>query len=189
MSAETNDLPNPNVAGRELAFETSLPIDPESLARHYEQNDVSTRAIARFGIAIAIAVVVACTVLYFVMRLWTTQPLTPRMQFEPALVTPAVVPGPGLDAAPERTLELVRQRDRVRLQEFGWVDRDAGVVRIPIDAAMQLLVEQGIDAREVETPTFGVNPAFRLDGSGGLYPGEWMSTSGMLSAEDEASND
>ena len=185
MNEEKRVVPNANLAGQEGISAQSVPVDPESLAQHYERDDVAVRGIVRFGVAIALAIVVACAVLYFVMCAWTAQPLTTRMQFEPALVTPAVVPGPGLDAAPETSLELMVQRERTRLHDYGWVDRDAGLVRIPIDAAMQVLVAQGVDAREGDGPDFGIDPAFQLDSSGGLFPGEWMTTGGAPRAEDE----
>ena len=33
------------------------------------------------------------------------------------------------------------------LGSYGWVDKNAGVVRIPIDAAMKLTLERGLPAR------------------------------------------
>jgi hypothetical protein len=40
--------------------------------------------------------------------------------------------GPGLDAT-----------ERATLRTYGWVDRDAGVVHIPIDRAIELFVKKG----------------------------------------------
>ena len=50
--------------------------------------------------------------------------------------------------SPEATTDIaadwIRQDQAVRehLTTYGWIDRDAGVVRIPIDRAMQRLVEE-----------------------------------------------
>ena len=33
------------------------------------------------------------------------------------------------------------------LDSYGWVDKNAGVVRIPIDEAMKLTLERGLPAR------------------------------------------
>jgi hypothetical protein len=41
----------------------------------------------------------------------------------------------------ERGVSL-REAQRARLRQFGWVDRDAGVARIPIERAMELTVER-----------------------------------------------
>jgi len=61
-------------------------------------------------------------------------------------VTPAVAPPQmgtvetTLILTTERGLTLNAQR-RHKLEHYGWVDRDAGIARIPIDRAMELLWE------------------------------------------------
>lgn len=37
-----------------------------------------------------------------------------------------------------------RKRDLKRLSSYGWVDQSRGVVRIPIDRAMQLVAKEGM---------------------------------------------
>src|SRR5688572_30449751 len=130
-------LPNPNPSGSELEPEQSVPLDAASLARHYEQQDVDLRGLVRFGLSILVATVVACTVLAVAIRMWSVEPLPLEMQIPYARVTPRAVPGPGLDAVPEVNLEIIRQRENERLYTYGWVDRDAGVVHIPIEEAMR----------------------------------------------------
>ena len=100
MSDAHEALPNPNPSGSELPPEVSVPIDPASLARHYEQDDVDVRSLVRFGVVILAASVVAGVVLWVVLRIWTEQPLPVQMQIPPAEVTVPAVPGPGLDARP-----------------------------------------------------------------------------------------
>lgn len=163
-------LPNPNPSGSELPPEQSVPIDPASLALHYEQDDVDVRAIVRFGAAILGATVVACLALWFVLRYWTAQPLPVEVQIPPAKVEAPQVDGPGLDAAPEVHLEELLAQQSALLNSYGWIDRDAGIVHIPIDEAMQLLVEQGVPARDGPAPSFGLEPAFRMDSTGGVLP-------------------
>ncbi len=51
--------------------------------------------------------------------------------------------GPLLQRDPEGELEAMRREMAGRLGGYGWVDENAGVVHIPIEAAMSLLVEQG----------------------------------------------
>jgi hypothetical protein len=170
MSDIADALPNPNPEGQELPPEQSVPIDPASLARHYEQDDVDVRALVRFGLGIAIATVVAVGVLWVVLRIWTGQPLPFQVQVPPAAVDAPAVPGPGLDAAPEMTLQEVLARDNARLQTYGWVDREAGIVHIPIEEAMQQFVESGPPARAGDAPDFRLAPAFRMDSTGGVLP-------------------
>jgi hypothetical protein len=88
----------------------------------------------------------------------------------PAAVTPSVVRGPGLDAAPEVSLDTMLQHQNEWLHSYGWLDHKAGVVHIPIDQAMQLLVKQNVPARAGDAPDFRLSPSFRLDSSGGNTP-------------------
>ncbi|HXF64015.1 MAG TPA: hypothetical protein VNK95_20485 [Caldilineaceae bacterium] len=152
-----------------------LPVDPESLAEHHEVHDVSLRGIIRFAVALVVAAAVIHIVLYFALAVWSgrgieEQPV--RIQMVPAEVTPPAVPGPGLESAPSLSLEQWQAQEMETLTTYGWVDREGGVVRIPIEEAMQRLLEQGAPAREGEPPNFGLDPAYRLDSSGGLEPVE-----------------
>ena len=40
----------------------------------------------------------------------------------------------------------IRAEDETLLAGYGWVDEQAGVVRIPIEEAMRLIVERGVGA-------------------------------------------
>ena len=55
-------------------------------------------------------------------------------------------PEPALESAPQPTLQRYRDDKQALLTTSAWVDRGAGVARIPIAAAMTLLSEQGLRA-------------------------------------------
>ena len=44
--------------------------------------------------------------------------------------------------SPEEQLELLREYERGALESYGWVDREKGTVRIPIDKAMEIMAER-----------------------------------------------
>lgn len=50
------------------------------------------------------------------------------------------MPAPRLQSAPSSDLRALREEKRAMLTEYRWLDRDAGVVQIPIARAMELLV-------------------------------------------------
>ncbi len=56
---------------------------------------------------------------------------------------PRVPEGPVLQRDPEAELEAMRHEMEERLSGYGWVNEGAGIVHIPIDTAMDLLVEHG----------------------------------------------
>jgi hypothetical protein len=46
---------------------------------------------------------------------------------------------------PEERVQLLREtrvREDAELKQYGWVDREAGIVRLPIDRAMDLVLEE-----------------------------------------------
>jgi len=55
-------------------------------------------------------------------------------------------------ALPPPTAAPLRAEEARVLDSYGWVDRSAGVVRIPIDQAMRLVVERGLPARDGAPP-------------------------------------
>ena len=56
-------------------------------------------------------------------------------------------PAPRLEVVPDQLLQELRGEEEVLLHSYGWVDREAAVVRIPIERAMALLVERGLPFR------------------------------------------
>lgn len=59
----------------------------------------------------------------------------------PPPVSPA--PPPRLQLNPEADLAALHRRMEERLHDVGWVNRGAGIVYMPIDRAMDLLVKRG----------------------------------------------
>ena len=49
-----------------------------------------------------------------------------------------------LSGAPADALAALRAEETHTLTTYGWVDAQAGIVRIPIDRAMELLVARGM---------------------------------------------
>jgi hypothetical protein len=47
-------------------------------------------------------------------------------------------------------MRRLRAADEAILNSYGWVDEEAGVVRIPIDRAMELTLERGLPTRSEE---------------------------------------
>lgn len=53
-------------------------------------------------------------------------------------------PGPNLQVDPRQQLLDLRAKEERILTTYGWIDRAQGLTRVPIDRAMDLLVEQGL---------------------------------------------
>ena len=59
-------------------------------------------------------------------------------------------PEPRLQTDPLLDLQQLRARDAERLSSYAWVDRDAGIVQLPIERAIELLAARGLPAREAQ---------------------------------------
>jgi hypothetical protein len=53
-------------------------------------------------------------------------------------------PEPRLQVAPEVDLAALRAREEAELNSYGWIDKQAGIVRIPIERAMELMAQRGL---------------------------------------------
>ena len=61
-------------------------------------------------------------------------------------------PAPRLQPDPVQDLKDMRAEENALLTTYGWVDRSAGVVRVPVQRAMELLVRRGLPARPEAKP-------------------------------------
>lgn len=55
-------------------------------------------------------------------------------------------------------LQAFRQTEDAELTTYGWIDRTSGVVRIPVDRAMDLVLQRGLPTRS-QTNENGVGPS------------------------------
>ena len=125
--------------------------------RKHETRDVSLRWMVISGVILVVLLIAA-----FVTMRWTFDLLEARearQQSEPAtLVTdpgPGRPPEPRLQANPRLELQELRVEENAVLQTYGWVDRDKGVARMPIDEAMKIVVQRGLPARAPRTDRAG----------------------------------
>ena len=62
-----------------------------------------------------------------------------------ATVPPKPMPQPGIQFDPTGDLRRLLAAQRDELARYDWVDRGAGVVRIPVSRAMEILAGRGTD--------------------------------------------
>ena len=61
-------------------------------------------------------------------------------------------PGPRLQTDPARDLQKFRAKEEERLNSYYWIDKEKGVVHIPIDQAMKKLATTGVAGFAKEQP-------------------------------------
>jgi hypothetical protein len=112
-----------------------------ALRAGYEPRDLSAGRIALVGIGALTLIALLALVPWGLVSLFgLIAPQRPATAVERAEIAP---PEPRLDARPGGTLAEVLARQRDILGRYAWVDEEAGIARIPIEAAMAILAERG----------------------------------------------
>jgi len=135
----------------------------------FELQDFRPSTIYAFLVGLAVACIVvtfAVWAAYKVADSYVTarQPKNPMV--EPLADTRKVAPAqvtqfaqPRLEINERTQINQFRLQEEQRLHSYGWVDESAGVVRIPIERAMQLVAERGLPTK----PKAGENPASTIN--------------------------
>jgi len=107
----------------------------------YEKKDASVRVVfIAAGLLILLSVfagVGARVVLHFLSS-------PPSLAMQP----PPLPPEPRLESNPLQALQTLRAKEDGILNHYAWVEQTKGIVRIPIDRAMDLIAERGLPARQ-----------------------------------------
>jgi len=122
----------------------------EQVELHHEESDVNIGAIFGFGAGLMVVAAVASLVVYVLFGFFDARARLGAPAEYPLAVAQEdrVPPEPRLQTNPREDLSDLRAKEDQILGSYGWVDKNAGVVRIPIDAAMKLTLERGLPARQ-----------------------------------------
>jgi hypothetical protein len=133
-----------------------------------ETQDVSIPAIVKFGIGLAVVAILVHVAMWALFRVYAAgadkqdQPVPPMV----AASLQRTPREPRLEPHPLAPRLAARARENAVLSSYGWVDRGAGIARIPIDRAMELLVERGLPAPKPVTPVPTPGAGKRETGNG-----------------------
>jgi len=120
---------------------TEPPDDPVARGR-----DFDARAVIAFGFSLIVSCLLISVGIWVLFRVFLKQEREAQPPLSPVVAanlrrTP---PEPRLEANPVAPRLRMRAEEDAILGSYAWVDRNAGIVRVPIDRAMALLVEHGL---------------------------------------------
>ena len=115
----------------------------------HEHSDVNIRAILGFGVGLIVVAAVVHLLIYVLFGFFSSREgvKVPAEYPLAAAQGDREPPEPRLQTDPRRDLADLRAREDELLNSYGWVDKNAGIVRIPIESAMTLMLERGLPAR------------------------------------------
>ena len=113
----------------------------------HELSDLSPRNIALFGATLAVIIGATLLAAYGLFHLLYTGVTRSRPLPSPLSYSREPTPEPRLLVKPGDEMQAMRADENKILNSYDWIDRDKGIVRIPIDRAMEILDQRRLPVR------------------------------------------
>ena len=125
--------------------ETNTPVG--SPGAGHELSDLSPKNIALFAVVLTLIIIAALVVTYALFQRFLSVATKTRAVPSPLSYTREATPEPHLLINPGQDLKTMRADEDKILNTYDWVDREKGIVRIPIRRAIEILAQRGLPAR------------------------------------------
>jgi hypothetical protein len=110
----------------------------------HETTDVNVWAVGKFAIGLVVVCVVSIALLFGLLKYFQSREETSVANtVEPT----KMFPQPQLQKTPIPDLKAIRAEEDKLLKGYAWVDQPKGVVRIPVDRAIEVLAQRGLPTR------------------------------------------
>ncbi len=154
----------------------------------FEPQDLAARNVVQFLIGVAVMVALASVAVWGIYKYMDAyqrghqpaqNPLLEKTATDTRVVNPGDIekfPQPRLERNERLEINDFRLQEEKQLNSYGWVDEKAGVAHIPIESAMQLIVDRGLPVapKAGTVPPSPVNDARRAaagsDTAGQAHP-------------------
>jgi hypothetical protein len=124
-------------------------------ASGYEKRDANAKGIFLSVAGLFVALVLIDVIVHFIVKDFKNSP-TPADRYsgsvrhqQAAAAQPAF---PRLQISAPADLSKFREEEAEQLNTYGWINKTAGVVRIPVNRAMDLVLQRGLPARKAGEP-------------------------------------
>jgi hypothetical protein len=125
--------------------------DEHGTGINHETSDAEARPLVAFAVFLAVATLVTALLTAGFYKYLEDRERAEQVHDYPMAdgIARPVPPPPRLQTYPFTDLKSYRRQESELLDRYGWVDRNAGIVRIPIERAIELTAERGLPARDV----------------------------------------
>jgi hypothetical protein len=121
-----------------------------------DRQDVDNRGVLLFGFWLGLSTLVIVGLIWIFLRVLEHDSEKAQRPMEPqvAVSLRRTPPEPRLETDPLALRRALKAREDAQLSSYGWIDRGAGVVRIPIDKAMAMVAANGVPGgKAIPAPT------------------------------------
>lgn len=117
------------------------PEAPRETQPGHETQDISLSGVARVTLALIVALVVIHLLLIAMYHDFDRRRSLAGRDTPP--IESGIETAPRLETDPDADLRALRAREEDILRTYGWIDRGRGVVRVPIERAMEWVAKPG----------------------------------------------
>ena len=112
----------------------------------HEATDADVRPIVLAGVALVMVAALVLAISVGIFHFLVDRPAQTRTNPMTSEASQIPLP-PRIEDHPSSEFEELRRQEDQALSTYGWVDRKAGKVRIPIDRAIDLQLQRGFPVR------------------------------------------
>jgi len=109
----------------------------------HESRDTGVALIAWSAAGLAVVVLIVFLLMWGTFNLLKNDQQANDVSLSPLAPAVQIPPQPQLEVHPYEQLQQLRAREHNELTTYGWQDKKAGIVRIPIDRAMDIMAQKG----------------------------------------------
>ena len=134
----------------EHVSEHDLEYGPNPPGAKYEHTDIDPSIGYQFALWLSVAMVISFAIVYGTFWFFEGQEQaasTAAQRFPLAVGVQRPQPTPALQTQPFRDVYTLRDDEAKKLTTYGWVDKEGGIARIPVDRAMEVMLQRGFPAR------------------------------------------
>jgi hypothetical protein len=144
-----------------------LEYGPTPPGAKYEHTDIDPAVGYQFALWLAVSMLVSFAIVYGAFVFFEREQVAAdaAAQKFPLAVDDRPRPTPALQTQPFTDIHLLRQGESEKLDAYGWVDKEGGIARIPIDRAMEVILQRGLPVR-ADSAADTTNPGTQDSSSG-----------------------
>jgi hypothetical protein len=116
----------------------------------HETRDAEAGPLLQFAISLAVLTGFIAVMVVGIYKYFDAREIAEKATKYPLAVGQPVVepPPPRLQTYPFDDVKALHREEARYLNHYAWVDKNAGVVRIPVERAIDILAERGLPHRE-----------------------------------------
>lgn len=115
---------------------------------HHEGLGLNLRVIFSVSAILLVLAVLIHLTIWWMMNHFAATPQKPVTSLSPLASLPGTPPPPRQQIAPALDEQALHAIEDNALHSYGWVDKPAGIVHIPVERAKDLILQQGMPATE-----------------------------------------